>query len=410
MLSWYTLIRVKYCNFVDKIGAMSQNLLILNNRCCGCSACSAACPKGCIKMQEDAFGFAYPFLDVNLCVHCCLCERVCPVLAETSLFLDSTDYWAAAKDKNLKEASSSGGVFGLLAQKVISEQGSVYGAAFTNDCKKIEHCCVDNADDLDALMRSKYLQSTIKTEIYKNIARELREGKRVLFAGTPCQVSAMSCYLRQFCVPTSTLMLIDLICHGVPSPKLWSVWVDKKAKNGNIASVNFRSKKQGWLNPSIVYGKEKGIPEYVAYNQEWYIKAFLNNASLRPSCFCCSAKCTGKSDITLGDFWGFQDLYPEIDCSQGISAVLCNTPKGKAEFFKLKEEIHWGDVSRDQVLAGNPSLASSAVPYRYYDAFMADLAAGYSAAKMRRKWPFDLTFSKRVQRKLRKLIRRFVMS
>ncbi|MFQ9750516.1 MAG: Coenzyme F420 hydrogenase/dehydrogenase, beta subunit C-terminal domain [Collinsella aerofaciens] len=386
----------------------------LGNACCGCGACLAACPKGCISMERDSLGFSRPMVDTLTCIGCGTCERACPAIGERFADQLQSVSWAKADAPELLDRSSSGGMFALLSRKVLSEDGVVCGAAFDGRCRGVRHVLVENVTDLDAVMRSKYVQSSIGKEVYRGVREAIRSGRRVLFAGTACQVAGMRGYLGK--LGESDLFLsVDVICHGVPSPELWSRWVDYRSEafGSDVCDVNMRSKTTGWLSYSAMYKHiaEKdntGDTESQVFGKDWYMKAFLANASLRSSCLACPAKRSSGADITLGDFWGFQNIHPEVDNSKGVSAVLCNTEKGVRAFEAISGLTVNGPATLDEVIAGNSSLVRSVTPHPKRDEFLNDVSAGLSIPDLMDKWGFRPTLWQRVRDKLRSVKRRLL--
>lgn len=386
----------------------------LGNACCGCGACLAACPKGCISMERDSLGFSRPMVDTLTCIGCGACERACPAIGERFADQLQSVSWAKADAPELLDRSSSGGMFALLSRKVLSEGGVVCGAAFDGRCRGVRHVLVENVTDLDAVMRSKYVQSSIGKEVYRGVREAIRSGRRVLFAGTACQVAGMRGYLGK--LGESDLFLsVDVICHGVPSPELWSRWVDYRSEafGSDVCDVNMRSKTTGWLSYSAMYKHiaEKdntGDTESQVFGKDWYMKAFLANASLRSSCLACPAKRSSGADITLGDFWGFQNIHPEVDNSKGVSAVLCNTEKGVRAFEAISGLTVNGPATLDEVIAGNSSLVRSVTPHPKRDEFLNDVSAGLSIPDLMDKWGFRPTLWQRVRDKLRSVKRRLL--
>lgn len=384
----------------------SIKISLLGDACCGCGACAAKCPKGCVSMEGDTFGFVRPVVDPDVCIGCRACESVCPALGGGIRDGALRVRWAKGRSADLLEASSSGGVFGLLAGCVLDDGGVVCGAAWADGCRRVEHVLVADASSLDRVMRSKYVQSSVGRDVYAGIRDTLRAGRRVLFAGTACQVAGLKRYLGR-AGESDLLLTVDVICHGVPAPKLWSEWVDYKnsLRGSNVCDVNMRSKTAGWLSYSAMYEyiAEKdpsSSSESTIFNKDWYMKAFLANASLRPSCFQCPAKRGCGSDITLGDFWGFQGIHPEVDYSKGVSAVICNTRKGVAAFEGIADSVDRGDATIEQVLAGNPSLVKSVAPYEKRVEFMADFASGMGIDGLMAKYDFKPSLKQRMRGKL----------
>ena len=390
----------------------NPSISALGSACCGCGACSAVCPKGCISMVPDGLGFPRPAIDFEACVGCGACERACPATGERPADRLESVSWAKAKSDTLLDRSSSGGIFGLLAREVLSEGGVVCGAAFDAGCSGVRHVLVGDAAGLDRVMRSKYVQSSVGRDVYTGVRSALRSGRRVLFAGTACQVAGMRAYLGKL-ADSDGFLSVDVICHGVPSPLLWSEWVSYRGEEfgSDVCDVNMRSKTTGWLSYSAMYRHiaEKdntGDTESRVFGEDWYMKAFLSNASLRSSCLECPVKRSSGSDITLGDFWGFQDIHPEVDYSKGVSAVLCNTPKGETAFSAIADKVDLGEATLEQVFAGNPSLVKSVEPFAKRTEFLADVEAGVPVSDLESRWDFRPTLWQRIRGKLGGIKRR----
>ncbi len=380
----------------------------LGDACCGCGACAAKCPKACIEMTPDEFGFLRPEVDAEACVGCGGCDSVCPAMGERPK--DGVEHVMWAKSKNVDErfASSSGGVFALLAHDVLAAGGVVCGAAWEPGCKGVRHVLVEAEDGLDAVMRSKYVQSRIDRDVYEGMRSALRGGRRVLFAGTACQVAGVRAYLGKL-ADSDEFLAVDVICHGVPSPLLWEKWATWRERRAGapLRSVNMRSKTTGWLSYSASYAYAhdaekdgRAVCDGSVFGDDWYFKAFLSNASLRSSCLQCPAKRSCGSDITLGDFWGVQTAHPEVEYEGGVSAVLCNTAKGVAAVDAVKPCVEWGESSLEKVLPGNPSLVRSVAPYGKRDDFLGDLGGGMGIDELMGKYGFKPTLKQRVRGKL----------
>lgn len=346
------------------------------HNCVGCRTCEQACPKQCISMRADAEGFLYPEVDADLCVNCHVCEKVCPVLNGQTAIVPLKTIGCRSNDKQTQMASSSGGIFSELASMVLLRGGMVYGAAFDGEFN-VRHIGISTIDELDAIRRSKYVQSdTVDT--FSAAKEALDGGKVVLYAATPCQVKALKLFLRK---PYDNLLTVDFACHGVPSPKVWSdylaaltksVGVDKK-----LCIVNFRSKKKGgWHKFSLEFTfrdnrtqAESVIAHYPGQNA--YYQLFFQNISLRPSCFKCPAKgFTSGSDITLCDFWGIQNVAPQRDDNAGVSLVFANSQKGCDCLAEL--DIDWFETDLDAATKSNKALFCSVVEPMKRKAFFAN--------------------------------------
>ena len=293
--------------------------------CCGCNACVQACPKHCIRMQEDSEGFPYPFVDRELCINCGLCERACPVINQNEPQKPIVTLAAVNSDERVRLASSSGGIFTLLAERTIDNGGVVFGAAFDKNWD-VRHICIENKSELRKVRGSKYVQSIIGN-CYKQAKTHLDTGLEVLFSGTPCQIAGLKRFLRKDYMNLKTM---DVVCHGTPSPLVWRKYLDEVSSMYNIAQITdiqFRDKTEGWKNfsLSIKYKDKEGVEKTFreTLNENIFMKCFLSNLCLRPSCYACPTR-NGKSgsDITLADLWGAENICPEVDDDKGISLVL----------------------------------------------------------------------------------------
>ncbi len=378
----------------------------LGDACCGCGACAAKCSKACITMRTDGCGFLHPEVDAEACLGCGGCDSVCPAVRERAKDGVESVIWAKSKNEGERLASSSGGVFALLAHDVLAAGGVVCGAAWEPGCKGVRHVLVESEDGLDAVMRSKYVQSKIGRDVYEGMRAALRGGRRALFAGTACQVTGVRAFLGKL-ADSDAFLAVDVICHGVPSPLLWEKWAEYREQRADapLRGVNMRSKTTGWLSYSAAYkyAAEKdgrAVCDGSVFHDDWYFKAFLSNASLRASCYACPAKRSCGSDVTLGDYWGVQAAHPEVDYESGVSAVLCNTTKGAAAIEAVKDHVEWGESSLEKVLPGNPSLVRPVKPYEKRDEFVAGLESDTGIEELMGKYGFKPSLKQRVRGKL----------
>lgn len=346
-------------------------------KCSGCAACAAICPKQCITMRSDEEGFFYPEIDSSTCIHCNRCEQVCPiiqtrVLQEPNVLKSPVAYAAYNLDESTRLSSSSGGMFTLLAEKVLQEKGIVFGAAMSEDQHSVSHIAVENVEDLEKLRGSKYLQSNTDG-VYPKVSEELETGRRVLFSGTPCQVEALHTFLgREY----ENLLCVDLICHGVPSPKVWDKYISyQEDRAGAPARRTFsRHKKYGWKTFAVLFEFSNNTAYEQILSKDLFMQAFLQNACLRPSCHSCAFKKLNRlSDITLADFWGIQDIAPEMDDDKGTSLVIVHTAKGQKVFDSLKNEMRFLEVEIAKALAGNPAMTASVPEHKCRRQFFAHL-------------------------------------
>lgn len=330
---------------------MNHRLLFTDKQnCCGCGACLNVCAKHAIKMEEDEYGFVYPRIDDSLCVHCGMCSKVCDFQNNVVQDFEPQEVYAAsAKDREVLFQSSSGGIFALLAHKVLNDGGVVFGAAYVESGESIsvEHIRVDNNDDLYKLQGSKYVQSNIG-EIYTLVKSDLIENRSVLFSGTPCQVAGLRSYLNK---EYNNLYTVDIVCHGVPSQKLFHSMIKyyEHQFKGHIRNFSFREKRRGWTDYYALIDVDiKGIShkKHIYCKNMAYYQYFLQAVIFRENCYACKyAKRNRVSDITLGDYWGIETAHPSLfndnswreNLNNGISCVLANTSKGISLLNSVKE-------------------------------------------------------------------------
>ncbi|WP_133966390.1 Coenzyme F420 hydrogenase/dehydrogenase, beta subunit C-terminal domain [Eubacterium limosum] len=330
--------------------------------CTGCHACVAKCPKQCITMINDTEGFWYPQINKEECINCGFCEKVCPIITPIK-FEDPFSPMAYAcynRDEKVRLASSSGGVFTLIAEAVLKQGGVVFGAGFDEDFN-VCHQCVEGTENLDKLRMSKYVQSKIGVT-YREAEDFLKENRLVLFTGTPCQISGLKAYLGK---SYDNLITQDIICHGVPSPMVWEAYLAfRKKSDGGCAArrIAFRRKDFGWkrYSVSISYGNDTEYRQDLT--QDSFMKGFLNDLYLRPSCHACAFKNAKRhSDITLADFWGIENVMPEMFDDKGTSLVLIQSKKGKALFKSIEKKMICQSVDLDEALKYNPAAIRSAL-------------------------------------------------
>ena len=363
--------------------------------CCGCSACAAICPKQCITMQSDKQDFLYPFVEDSLCINCGLCEKVCPVL-NVNEERTPLEIYAA---KNLNEAvrmnSSSGGIFSLLAEYVIENKGVVFGAKI-NECFDVVHDYTEIKEDIENFRTSKYVQSKIGDSFIR-VKEFLVEGRLVLFVGTPCQIGGLKKFLRK---EYENLITVDFICHGVPSPGVWRKYIEKKlrplaADGENMVlslslnlmpsmGINFRDKRIGWRKFGFVVQTKSVVKTdkiwscrannskvlvHEVLQDNIYLRGFLQNITLRPSCFKCAFRnFRSSSDITLGDFWGIRRIHPQYDDDKGVSVFVVHRNKdflNNLNYHKiLVEHKDWNVIYNS-----NPSIIYDVKRPLLYDKF-----------------------------------------
>lgn len=379
--------------------------------CTGCGACAVACPMECIRMVSDAEGFLRPEMDKNVCIGCDRCKKACPILSEYPVDNSETLAYAAINtDVKIRFGSTSGGVFTCLGQWVLERGGVVFGAAY-DDNFNVVHCPVEKIEDLPRLRGAKYAQSSLG-DTYRRVQMCLKEDRYVLFSGTPCQVGGLVSFLGK---TYDKLILVDLICHGVPSPSVWQHYISYRSRldagNQKPVRINLRSKETGWPKYSIRFDYP-GDRFYTALNsQDLYLRGFVQNLYLRPSCYRCRFKgCVRQSDFTLGDYWGVWGQMPEYHDEKGTSLVLLHTPKAKKLWSEIANQVRFCETDLTLALTDNPSaLISSDEPEtrkqffaRYqeedFQTLIAELCPQPSV-------PAKVSLPKRVVRKLCRMIR-----
>ena len=337
--------------------------------CCGCTACASICNHEAIHMQVDEMGFKYPVVDISKCVECGLCEKVCAFQEHydtASNFQEPFVY--AVRHKNNKEikTSRSGAMFTALSDFIFERKGIVYGVGFA-DHFRVVHKRITNREDCKDLKGSKYVQSDL-TDIFRSVKKDLADGFPVLFSGTPCQTSGLHSFLGK--KEWENLYLCDIVCHGVPSPKVWADYLEyvETKENRLIEKVNFRDKERGWkahFESFVFQGGKKIITRT-------FTDLFYKHLILRPSCSSCKFTNTRRpSDITIADFWGWEKAVPGFnDDDLGCSLVFVNTPKGDQLFKHILPEIH--AIQTDLAHCMQPNLEHQSVFSPKYDSFWED--------------------------------------
>lgn len=351
--------------------------------CCGCSACVQRCPKQCIRLEEDTEGFLYPQVDEETCIKCGLCEKVCPILNQADKL--SVLEVLAVKNPNDEERmnSSSGGVFLPLAREVINQGGVVFGAVY-DESWEVHHVYAEKIEDVYPMMGSKYLQSKIGNS-FKDAERFLKQGREVLFVGSPCQIAGLRTYLRN--KQYQNLLAVDFLCHGVPSPGVWrrylaetyggydaneqsrlqatagknSVLLSSLNATSPIGDIKFRDKTEsGWKKYRFVVRQKSAskadqntvLSSDIHYDNP-FMRGFLSDIYLRPSCYECKCKNgVNHSDLTIGDYWAARVTDQDFDDDKGLGLVLVNTAKGKEYFDKLDMIVRQSTLDKAHLCNG----------------------------------------------------------
>lgn len=346
--------------------------------CCGCTACANICPKQCIRMEEDNEGFLYPITDTSMCINCNACNNVCPILNNKAVRIPLQCYAAKNIDAEILLQSSSGGVFSVLAEYVLNKGGVVFGARWEED--KVIHDCVEsttpsapqNFQEMIAPFRgSKYVQSELR-DTFKQAQQFLRDGRLVLFTGTPCEIGGLKSFLRR---DYSNLIAVDIACHGAPSPKVLSLYIQELKSRYKVPSIeiDFRNKATGWKHyrfSAKFNGKE--LFNQLGREENIFMRGFLSELYSRPSCHYCSFKSfRSQSDITLADFWGIEKIKPNWDYKNGVSLVTINSFRG-AEVIN-SSNLKLIPVDYESAISYNGSMLHSEEPHPKRDLFFREL-------------------------------------
>lgn len=352
----------------------SKYIQIHDKKCCsGCTACVSVCPKSCIAMLEDEEGFLYPQVDTTVCIECSKCVKVCPYTNSEFILKPDTEelalcYAAYNRNEEIRYKSSSGGMFRAFADKIIAEGGVVFGATYDKDFS-VYHSYTESIEGLTAFMGSKYLQSRMGNS-FTSVKQFLNEGRKVLFSGCGCQIAGLKRYLKN---DNENLICVDILCHGVGSPKIWKDYLHHYFNDYDIKSINCRDKIVGWSNSSYtIIGKERQYSEVVHKNI--YHKTYIKHTHIRPSCEVCPFKNDNRvSDITIADCWGFKKIAPEMNDEKGLSSVIVHSAKGKKLFDAVASQLVFKEASIDDVKEYNPDyIRSQNVDHRKRNAFWKD--------------------------------------
>lgn len=335
------------------------------NQCTGCSACAAICPKQCIHMEPDVEGFLRPVVEKDNCVNCGVCQKVCPILSplHPSSPDETSAYAAYNLDSDIRWQSTSGGVFTALCTWILDRGGVVFGAVYNEDFT-VRHCMIDRKAELWRLRGAKYAQSDL-ADCFSQVKTCLTHGQHVLFSGTPCQVVGLQKYLGK---SWDTLLLVDVVCHGVPSPAVWKQYIQYRSlqdAHGAIPNtINLRSKETGWPGYSIRFDYEGGAFYSAKNNVDPYLRAFVGDLCLRPSCYECRFKGISRiSDFTLADYWGIEGQFPELHDGKGTSLVFIHSSKANTIWEDISSIMRWQKVDPNEAIRQNPSaIRASQLP------------------------------------------------
>lgn len=374
--------------------------------CCGCTACEQICPSRAITMQADEEGFLYPAADGQKCTSCGLCEAVCvmqnPVKVPDRLALPPV-YAAHSRSAQVVERSSSGGMFFELSSAILQRGGTVYGAAF-DDRFQVTHIRAESESERDRCLGSKYSQSFLE-DTFLSVQRDLREGRTVLFTGTPCQNAGLRSFLSE--ESTEYLYLAEVVCHGTPSPMLFREYLDfvEAIRKKRVQAYFHRSKELGWKHREKTVFTD-GTTDCESALSQAFKWLFYSHTVLRPSCYVCPfAQKQRDADLTLGDFWGIEEFDPAAKGSRGVSLITVNTEKGQKLLAEIRERITLNEYTPEQAAAKNPQLRHPPECPADRDAAWAEYRKNGIGALLRRygHYRFKNRMAERVKQSLRRV-------
>lgn len=327
--------------------------------CFGCGACAQACPKGAISMEMDEEGFLYPRIDYTSCNYCNRCHKSCPAESQVPLRVPEIGIVGYNVEPNVRLQSASGGAFKAIID-TLDPDTVVFGARWETR-STVVHSWAYAEDAYEKFTGSKYVQSQIG-KAYVECESFLEEGKEVLFSGTPCQIAALKAYLRK---SYASLTCVDIVCHGVPCSKTLEKYIsDKERRTGEkISSVRFRRKLQAkhkWNSKCVETQYVTGKSTVNDPEQDSYMRGFSYGLFFRPSCSECPFSSVKRcSDITIGDAWGIEQLYPEVDVNQGVSLLLANSAQGELLLNSVRRSMYLKDTPVEILVSGNAHLRGS---------------------------------------------------
>ena len=380
-----------------------------------------SCPVRCIEMAEDAEGFLYPEADVKRCTDCHRCEQVCPVINPKKERTVREIYAAINKDDEVRVSSSSGGAFTVLAENVINEGGVVFGAAY-DDSSAVIHTYTETKDGLAAFRGSKYVQSDMG-EAFLAAKHFLDDGRFVLFSGAPCQIAGLFHFLDE---DYENLTTVDFICHGVPSPKVFRDYLHEiktsycsssydpelHLDDIRITDVSFRNKERSWRDFTIVIEAERrslpATPIVLCkepHEQNIFYRGFIQHLYLRPSCHDCPARgFKSGSDVTLGDYWGVDRDFPELDHQRGVSVIMVHN----SQKITLDRSLLMKKTSIENVLRYNPHIFKSPEESKFRSKFFQNYPTTELIKNISAHLVNERPFFKRYKKKAKKIIRKLL--
>lgn len=335
-------------------------MIEITSSCTGCRACEKVCPKHCISMKPDQEGFIYPVIDNDICIDCGACKKTCPQNNKVVNGNPLKVFAVRAKEDKLLKKSASGGVFAVAAEYVLNNGGIVFGAAY-DDNMCVQHIKIENTSSLWKLQNSKYVQSNTANTFVET--REiLKQGGFVLYSGTPCQIAGLKMFLRR---DYTNLLTMDIVCHGVPSPKIFSKYLDwQSRKMGEpVSYCNFRDKADGWGQSLVLTTAPSGRRLSMIGPSDPFYYHFLEGNLHRPCCYKCHYSSEYRpADMTVGDYWGIEKVHKKFFSYKGVSLLMLNNNHAVEFFQRIKESFYTLESSYEKASCKNGNLRSPSQP------------------------------------------------
>lgn len=370
--------------------------------CCGCSSCEQVCPRHCIFMSMDEEGFRYPKVNLSVCINCGLCEKVCPIInvEPEQINEGQSAFLLQLKDEQIRKESTSGGAFTAISNWVLDHGGFVYGAQLkyrenSNNSEKdgwyVRHCKARDKESLSYFRNSKYVQSDLEN-CFKEIKELLKDDQWVLFSGTPCQIEGLLQYLKKH--KREKLVLVDVVCYGIPSPGVFRDYMEWKQKDigGAFSRVLFREKRLCYNYTSFsIYNKDEKLNYHSGVEREPFMRSFFSDINVRPSCYQCHFKKRYRvSDFTIWDCYDVKSFSKNFD-DNGTNRILIHSELGRKIFENIKPLIKFEQfLDIEKFIADEVALVKSVPKEPKRDDFFRDYAKMDIAALMQKWYPTTL--------------------
>lgn len=373
-------------------------------KCCGCTACSSICPKSCIEMRTDEEGFLYPHVREKECIHCNVCEKVCPILnhIEKEENLEQTAAIVQNKDQEICRQSTAGGAFTAIAEYTIDKGGIVFGVEIQPDYT-VRHTTVETKDELVKFRNSKYVQSDVGNA-YVLAKKQLESGRLVCFSGTPCQIEGLRHYLKK---DYENLILVDVVCRAVPSPGVWKKYIAMETeRHGDMQSIRFRDKTLGYQYSTMELKDNRGNVYRGGIESQPWLRMFFSGIIIRPSCTECVFRSRYRnSDFTIWDCFNVYSIDKSFNEDIGTTRMLIHTKKGKQIFEQIKSSFTYKNLDANAAVKGVQEMIESPRAHRRKNEFFSDIEE-LSMSELLQKY-YPETIKIKLKKNTRLLLNRF---